>query len=334
MTTATRAVFIGGSSQSGTSTLNRYMSAHPDVLACPLETCFIVAAHGLVDVVRAVSDEYCFFRLDPILHDFDRLMRHDLCSPRSYPFNRFDLTSFFGAQRFHTAVEEFYRRLGVSRYAGDGLTIGPLARFGKLHTPYKFKHWWFPAALARERDYLYHAERLPRPEGVDAARQLLDDLFGATARAQGKRIWCEQTSTNQVFAAFLLELCPDGLHINTVRDPLDVALAHQAQSWTPEDFEMICQTLRSVYERSFEQRVLLAPSQFIETRFERLAEEPESELPRICAAIGITYTDAILVQRPDLTRLNAERRRRQSADLTVYRRLLGPIAERLGYPVP
>lgn len=334
MTQLRRQIFIGGSSLSGTSVLNQFLGLHPDILACGLETCFIVGPNGLMDVIRAISDEYCYFRLDSILYEFDRLMNHHLCSPRSYPYNRFDLAEFFGRKRYHAAIDTFFERIGASRYKGDGLTIQSAMRIGGLHTPHKFKRLRFPVLLARERSYLYRADCQTREEALAAGRALLEDLFGARAQDEGKRVWCEQTSTNQLFARFLIDLCPYGLHINTVRDPLDVALAHQAQDWMPDDFATICTTLRSVYERWFAQRDSLPTSSRLEIRFEELVSQPERMLLVICTAIGIPYDARMLKFQPDVRRLEVERERRTRADVATYRRILGPIARQLGYAVP
>lgn len=334
MNNTCKAVFIGGSSQSGTSMVNAFLWHHPAVLACPLETCFIVTAHGLMDVVRAVSDEYCFFRLDPILHDFERLMHHHLCSPRSYPYNRFDLAEFFGRERYHQAIDKFFARLSITRYMGDGLTIQPFARVGRVYSPFKLKRWWFPSWMARERSYLYHVERQTPEAALDAARMLLNETFGAKASEEGKQVWCEQTSTNPLFADFLHKLYPTGSLVYMIRDPLDVALAHLAQNWAPPEFSQVCATLHGVYERWFAQRAKLPADTYLEARFEDLAADPEPVLKRVCQAIGISYDSRMLRYQIDVQRLQREQARRDAADLVTYRRVLGPIAEQLGYAVP
>jgi hypothetical protein len=327
-------VFLGGPGQSGVSTLSSFLGQHPRVLALPLETCFIVANNGLLDIVRAVSEEYDSFRLDAMLHAFDRLMHHDLCSPRSHPYDRFDLAAFFGRQRYHASVEQFFTELGVRRYPGVGLSTGPVARFGRFHLPHKFRQLRLPAWLAAERTYLYYSELRTRAQALSASRHLVDGLFMSAARSAGQSVWCEQTTTNQQFADFLVELYPDGLYIDVRRDPLDVALAHTAQNWAPRDFELVLRNIRARYTRWFEVRRKLRATSYLEVRFEELISEPERVLRGVCAAIGVAYDSRMLERRPDPARLAQERARRQAADLESYRRILGGVAEELGYPVP
>lgn len=213
------------------------------------------------------------------------------------------------------------------------MTVESSLRVGRLLSPFRIKHLRFPVWLARERSYLYYAERQSRHAALVAARELLDDLFGARARQDGKQVWCEQTTNNQDCANFLLELLPSGLYIDTVRDPLDVALAHQAQSWAPPDFAMTCTMLRARQEHWWALRATLPADSYLEVRFEELTVHPERELERVCHAIGIRYDPRLLNARADPRRLQQESQRRKSADTLTYRRILGPIAEQLGYPV-
>jgi sulfotransferase family protein len=327
-----RGVFIGGSGQSGVSTLNRMLAASPGILTCHLETNIVLAPNGLMDVVRAISTDYSTQRLEMTLHEFDRLLHHHLCSPRSYPYSGFDLARFFGKSRYHDAVELFIKDIGAIRHPGDGMTVGTGARIAGVHMAYKLKALRLPARLGRERTYLYQAGRLSEQAALVAARRFLDRLFGAKASGEGKLAWCEQTTQNQQFADFLLTLLPDGLYINVTRDPLDVATAHRAQSWAVQDFTRICESLRDLLARWFEVRDTLPAGSFADVRFEDLVRDPESELERVCRAIGVEpptepqrwMPDTIALQQPRLV----------GADLAVYRRTLGATAEALGYAVP
>jgi hypothetical protein len=285
-----------------------------------------------MDVVRAISTEYSTQRLEMTLHEFDRLLHHHLCSPRSYPYSGFDLARFFGKSRYHEAVELFIKELGAIRYPGDGMTVGTGARFADVHMPFKLKALRLPARLGRERTYLYYAGRLSEEAALAASRRFLDRLFGAKARADGKIAWCEQTTQNQQFADFLLTLLPDGLYINVTRDPLNVAIAHRAQSWAVQDFTRICGSLRDLLARWFEVRDRLPAGSFADVRFEDLVRDPESELAHVWRAIGVVpptepqrwVPDPVALQRPRL----------DGADLEIYRRTLGATAEALGYAVP
>jgi hypothetical protein len=327
-----RGVFIGGSGQSGVSTLNRMLASHPGILTCHLETNMVLAPNGLMDVVRAISTEYSTQRLEMTLHEFDRLLHHHLCSPRSYPYSGFDLARFFGKSRYHEAVELFIKEIGAIRYPGDGMTVGAGMRVGDLHMPFKLKAVRLPARLGRERTYLYQARRLSEEAALAAARRLLDRLFGAKARAEGKVAWCEQTTQNQQFADFLLTLLPDGLYINVTRDPLNVAIAHRAQSWAVKDFTRICESLRDLLTRWLEVRDNLSAGSFADVRFEDLVRDPEPELKRVFRAIGVEPPSEAQRWTPAPAAL--QQPRLAAADLEVYRRTLGATAEALGYAVP
>ena len=63
-------IILGGLGQTGTSTLNSLLSAHPLIATSPFETCFVVAGGGLKDLTRAVSDDYSSMRLDDALSRF------------------------------------------------------------------------------------------------------------------------------------------------------------------------------------------------------------------------------------------------------------------------
>ena len=327
-----RAVFIGGSGQSGVSTLNLQLGRHPGILTCHLETNIVVAPNGLMDVVRAISTDYSTQRLELTLHEFDRLLHHHLCSPRSYPYSGFDLAGFFGKERYHHAVELFIEEIGAIRHPGVGMTVGPSARIGEVHLPFKLKSLRLPGRLGRERTYLYHAGRISEEAALSAARRFLDRLFGATARAEGNFAWCEQTTNNQQFADFLLRLFPDGLYINMTRDPLDVAIAHRAQAWAVPDFTRVCESLRDLLGRWFEVRDRLPAGSFVDVRFEDLVGDPEAELERVCLAIGVASPAQEHRWTPGPVALT--RPRLAGMDLEVYRRILGSTAEVLGYAVP
>ncbi len=327
------AVFIGGASRTGSSLLGTWLGTHPEILNCPFETSFLIVSNGVMDVVRAVSDEYSPDRLDVILHEFERLMRHHLCSPRSYPFNGFDLASYFGHQRYERAITTFLARLDVVRYPGHNIHIEPYARFGSIHSP-SLRRLRLPARLRQERTYILFCERQSRKDALAAARGLVDDLFGAKALEERALVWSEVTTANQQFADFLLSIAPHGLYINTVRDPLDVAVAHAAQDWAPKDFEKVCKNVRGRYERWQEVRARLSPKAFVEVRFEELVAEPELILRVLCDIIGVGYDARMLGWRPEQARLRPQLPGLDAVELDTFRRILGPVSDQLGYPVP
>lgn len=326
-------LILGGMGQSGVSSLSRLLADHPDILVCPVESCFPVVHGGLVDVVATISDEFSPTRADQILSAFERMLRYDLCSPRAFPFRQLDLGRFFGRADLNRAVDDFFARLGITTYPGEGLTQGPFLRIGHWAAPSGARGKLIPWGLSRDRTYLYHVHRLPRADAVREAAAFLESLYGGPARRQGKTVWCDQTTNNQQHVDFWLELFPDLLYLDLVRDPLDVALAHHAQNWASDDFATVCSTVRDNWSRWREIRAGLPPRAWRSVRFEDLAADPSQVLRDISETIGVT-PPAASVAPLDASRVAAEEARRQGADLETYRRVLGEVAEDLGYPVP
>ena len=260
--------------KTGTSTLNSLLSAHPLIATSPFETCFVVAGGGLKDLTRAVSDDYSSMRLDDALARFEQLMKVDLCSPRSYPFNQLDLAGVFGRDVYPRLVDEYFQQLGVVKYKGDGLTIAPRVRVGNLAGPYKLKRIRLPWWVGRSRQYLFAAPRLPREAAVRAARQFVANLYHERMTATGAVVWCDQTTNNLIDADFWFDMFPEALFLHIVRDPLDVAIAHHLQDWAPDDFALTCRIIRANYARWSEVRSCIPPGSYLELRFEDIVKEP------------------------------------------------------------
>jgi hypothetical protein len=82
---------------------------------------------------------------------------------------------------------------------------------------------------------------------------------------------------------------PDAKFIHLLRDPRDVAISHRKLGWSGHDYfagdgwvtaERDCDKLKSK----------LGAGQYLTTRYEDLVLDPEAELTRLCAFLGIAYT--------------------------------------------
>lgn len=327
-------VITGGVGQSGVSTLNTALTAHPDVATCPLETCFVVVGGGLLNLTDAISDHFSPMRVDDALARFARLMCHDLCSPRSHPFNQIDLESIFGRGPYHAAIERYFCAIGAERYQGDGLTIEPRVRVGAWGLPGKVKRFHLPWWVGRERDYLYTAPRLSRQRAVCAARGLIESLHGERAARMAKVVWTDQTTNNLLDADFWVELFPEALFVQVVRDPLDIAIAQNRQPWASNDFQQVCTSIRDSYDRWAQVKSSIPPESYIEVRFEELIRSPAAIVDEISKGLGIGNGPGCLRLDFDWARLDRLAAARSQVDLGSYRRILGPIAERFGYAIP
>ncbi|HXU24206.1 MAG TPA: sulfotransferase [Tepidiformaceae bacterium] len=329
-----RMIITGGLGQSGVSTLNAALTAHPEIATCPLETCFVVTGGGLLNVTDAISDDFSPMRVDDALARFDRLMRHDLCSPRSYPFNRIDLTSIFGKGTYRNAIDQYFSEIGAERYRGDGLTIEPRIRVGDWALPGKAKRFHLPWWVGRERDYLYTMPRRSRQQAVLAGRHLIESLHGARAERLGRAVWTDQTTNNLLDADFWAELFPEALFVQVVRDPLDVAITQQRQVWGPDDFQQVCSSIRDSFERWRQVQGCIPGDAYVEVRFEDLIRSPAAVVQTVARSAGIGDGPANLDLKLDWSRLDSSSEARSRVNLDIYRTILGPVAHCLGYAVP
>ena len=327
-------IITGGLGQSGVSTLNSALTAHPDVATCPLETCFVVAGGGLLNLTAAISDDFSPMRVDEALARFDRLMRHDLRSPRSYPFNRIDLASIFGKETYRKAIDEYFSEIGAVRYRGDGLTIEPRIRVGDWGLPGNVKRLHLPWWVGRERDYLYTMPRQTRQRAVSAGRHLIESLYGARAHQLGKAVWTDQTTNNLLDADFWVELFPEALFVHVVRDPLDIAITQQRQLWGPNDFQQVCTSIRDSYDRWMQVKDSIPAESYLEVRFEQLIRSPVEVVQNVARSVGVDERPINFDLNLDWARLDVLTEARSKANLEIYRTILAPVADCLGYAVP
>lgn len=308
------------------STLNALLGQSPAVATLGIETYFVSVHGGLRDLTDAVSSNFSSIRADGALHRFDRLMRHDLVSPRSYPFNRINLRRDFGAA-WDDAIDGYFRDLGARKYRGDGLTIDTGMRANGFHAPYKLKSIHLPNRIGRERDYLWAMPRLARPAAVHAARSLLLSLYANRARTRNAQAWVDQTSGNLMDAPFWAEVLPEARFVHVVRDPMQVALSQRATEWAPTNWRLLCTTIRDSFEHTAAVLSVLPQEMVTVVRFEALAASPGDQLARLGQWLGLELDDSVPLSPERFARLPGP----GANERAEYEAILGPTAVSLGY---
>lgn len=151
-----------------------------------------------------------------------------------------------------------------------------------------------PKSLARE----FHQEGIKSVAGVMAA------VFDKNAKAEGKARWGDKTPYYALHLPTLLEMFPDAQFVHLVRDGRGVAwsLMDRRHDFKVYNAYQAAKYWQQYVETARESGRALGEDIYLETRYEDLLNDPESELKKICAFLGEAYSPALLdYQRPPET---------------------------------
>lgn len=191
-------------------------------------------------------------------------------------------------------------------------------------------------------------------------------FYSMYAEVQGKRRAGEKTPDNIFVMRELAALLPEAHYLHVIRDPRDTVLSWRKTWFAPsQDYAAL--------GAAWQQHVAIgraagaAVMHYHELRYEDLVLHPETELPRICAFLGVGYSPRMLdfapqgaariarlkgrrhvsghmVAREDRTRIHANlarppqrdrigvwRREMSAADRAAVERAASPLFAALGY---
>jgi hypothetical protein len=192
-------------------------------------------------------------------------------------------------------------------------------------------------------------------------------LFALYAARQGKPRWGDKTPPYRAYMAEIARALPEARFIHIIRDGRDVALSYRGLWFGPGD-DIAAQARFWVEEIERARAQAQAPPFYLEVKYEDLVTRPERELGRICGALDLPYTPALLdypgraehrlseyVQTfgpqgvgiishdrflaihdrthtaPDPARIGRWRQEMTSAERHTYELIAGPLLSRLGY---
>ena len=186
-----------------------------------------------------------------------------------------------------------------------------------------------------------------------------EDLLGiflaistGKARSEGAQIWCCKSMETVVYTEMLEQAGLKPLYIHLFRDGRDVALSFMKAVVGPKHIYALARKWEE------EQRLALALSRqipgerFFSLRYEDLIDQPEFELKRICAAIGVPFREEMLsyfqsgesertaragrmwenLSKPVMASNKEKFLRELSPDqLSVFEQVAGDVLSELGY---
>lgn len=127
--------------------------------------------------------------------------------------------------------------------------------------------------------------------GCRSLSDVLRVFYSAYAASQGKVRWGEKTPFYVLWIPEIAELLEEAHFVHLIRDGRDAALSALGLWWGPES---IAEAAQWWVKRVRAGRSDGAGRAYLEVRYEQLVEQPETELRRICAFLGLDF-DARMV---------------------------------------
>jgi hypothetical protein len=188
---------------------------------------------------------------------------------------------------------------------------------------------------------------LPLPELVDA----LACTYARVAGRSGDTAWIDHTPANAWRCSVLFRTLPDSRMVHLVRDARAVSASVLPLDWGPNTALVAGRWWVDRVRSGLASEAIWGPERVLRSRYEDLLSDPQGELERVCAFLGLDYDPAMLrgdgfrppryseAQHelvgapPDPKRAEAWRTAladRAVADVEVA---AGPLLEDLGYPL-
>lgn len=125
---------------------------------------------------------------------------------------------------------------------------------------------------------------------------LIDQLFQAFARTEGKQRWGDKTPQNVLHIPTLVTIFPRAKFIHIYRDGRDVARSRIAAPHGPENWFTAAAEWRTLVRAGRQAGAQLPSGMYTEVRYEALLADLETTLRRVCEFIGEPFDRAVLVQ--------------------------------------
>jgi hypothetical protein len=232
----------------------------------------------------------------------------------------------------HKLRRRYERRDGVFDFPRFASDLSRLRKFRDWDVP--------PEALAAA-----FGERAPG-DYPDAIRR----LYRLYADLQGKPRFGDKSPGYVARIRLLAEWFPEAIFVHLIRDPRPVALSLSEMEWGPSDVVEGAVRWRHYVGRGREAGRELGSGRYLEVRYERLVEDPESTLRRLTSFLHLPFREEMLdYQRRALERVPAREHRQHvnlvrppaatrdwrsqvsAEDLAAVEAVAGDLMDELGY---
>jgi hypothetical protein len=177
--------------------------------------------------------------------------------------------------------------------------IGQAHRFGDLSRDQNFLAYWQYAidqmpVLVRFNDGV--KPDIPQ-DWQSYSRDIagvFDGIFSDLAGRAGKRRWCEKTPDHVQHIDMLSRVFPQSQFLHLIRDGREVACSiARRQLRRPE---LVIYRWKKLVARGQAAGATLG-DRYMELNYERLVEDPGTQMSRVCSFLGVDFDERVLVSR-------------------------------------
>jgi hypothetical protein len=209
----------------------------------------------------------------------------------------------------HPEIYGFRRETKIIPYF-----IKSAKKYGDLSNDENFRNMWREFRGFSFFKYVNNGNEVPLPEYWETAPRsvagVIDGTMNYFAEREGKTRWCEKTPMYSQHICLLADTFPDAKFIHLIRDGRACAASfHRRWGFTPD---------LTVYRwkhivREAQRQGNTIPDRYFEVNYEKLTDDPETWLKRICKFLQVPYD-------PSVVTLSRVRQHSGSSDATITKR--------------
>lgn len=225
---------------------------------------------------------------------------------------------------------------------GSGNRVDPFRVIADIEAHWRFQIWDFAIDPSRP--------------GLDAIeptyRATIEWLIRAYAAAHGRsgaHVWVDHQPGHLLHLWKLLQHFPDAKVVHIIRDGRAVAASLLPLDWGPNEIYAAARFWQNRVALGYAAASFLTPEQLCHLRYEDLLRNPEGEMRRLAAFLGIDYhpslcestglqvptftksQHALVGQPPKTDRITAWQRSLSKRQIEIFERLNAGFLQQLGY---
>jgi hypothetical protein len=309
-----RPVFIGGTGRCGTTILRKALGQHPKIAALPGELRIIVDSDGALDLFSNLTSSWSPYRADHALWRFKDLLQQ-VKSGDTSRYTGHTLDEWVGADELEEIEKKFFNAL----------------------ISYKTRGFW--TGSMEGRDTIYETS----PWDKEDLRDVFSWFFDALYRQVGKNtnVWVDDTPDNLQHPYRLVDTFPQSVIVHIYRNPFDVLASYnrirtRSRRWTSGSTSANASRIRNMLDAGMEKlESSCCDVVYKNIKFEDFVSSPQETLTPLLDFLGLDWHDSITCpidrDRAHVGRQHFEEQGLSKNDITVAKRILNPVAERLGY---